>query len=79
MVRIGDSPFAPIFEVVEKPNTWERDLEKPVNEAEAKRTKLREEFWNAYLNRHPDIADEKRGLLLQHLERYSAPEKGTVG
>ena len=26
LVRIGDSPFAPVFEVVEKPNAWERAL-----------------------------------------------------
>lgn len=55
VVRIGDSPFAPVFEVVEKPNTWERNLGKTVNEAEAERTKLREEFWNRYLERHPDL------------------------
>lgn len=26
VLRIGDSPFAPIFEVVEKPNDWERRI-----------------------------------------------------
>lgn len=60
MVRIGDSPFAPVFEVVEKPNTWERALVKRVNEAEAKLTRMREDFWNRYLNRHPGIFHHTR-------------------
>lgn len=55
VVRIGDSPYAPVFEVVEKPNTWERKLGKTVNEAEAERTRLREEFWSRYLERHPRL------------------------
>ena len=41
VVQIDDSPFAPVFEVVEKPNTWGRALEKRVNEAEGKLTRLR--------------------------------------
>jgi len=28
VVRIGKSPFAPIFEVVEQPNDWNRDIRK---------------------------------------------------
>lgn len=55
VVRIGESPFAPVFEIVEKPNTWERKLGRTVNEAEAERTRLREEFWNRYLQRHPGL------------------------
>ena len=27
VVRIGDSPFAPMFEVVEQPNLWDRQIE----------------------------------------------------
>ena len=52
VVQIGDSPFAPVFEVVERPNIWERELGRSVNEAE--RTRLREEFWNRYLEKYPD-------------------------
>ena len=55
VVRIGESPFAPVFEIVEKPNTWERKLGKTVNEAEAERTRLREEYWSRYLQRHPGL------------------------
>ncbi len=53
VVRIGDSPLAPVFEVVEKPNAWERRLGRTVNEAEAERTRLRAEFWSRYLEKNP--------------------------
>ena len=60
VVQIGDSPFAPVFEVVEKPNTWERALEKRVNETERKLTRMRQDFWNRYLNRHPGTFEPAR-------------------
>ena len=53
VVRIGDSPLAPVFEVVEEPNAWERRLGRTVNEAEAERTRLRAEFWSRYLEKNP--------------------------
>lgn len=40
VVRIGDSPFAPIFEVVEKPDRWQRKLK---IETEPRRTELKEQ------------------------------------
>ena len=60
VVQIDDSPFAPVFEVVEKPNTWGRALEKRVNEAEGKLTRLRQAFWNRYLDRHPGTFEPAR-------------------
>lgn len=62
VVRIGDSPFAPIFEVVEQPNDWERHIkQKATHSAEgAAYYDVKEEFWVALLDRHPDL--EKRGM-----------------
>lgn len=60
VVRIGDSPFAPIFEVVEKPNTWERNLGRTADQAEAERSNLRGEFWNRYLELHPGLFKPSR-------------------
>lgn len=64
VVRIGDSPFAPIFEVVEKPNDWERHIkQKATHSTEgAAYYDVKEEFWTALLERHPDLAE--RGLKL---------------
>ncbi|TFL16708.1 hypothetical protein [Jannaschia formosa] len=57
VVRIGDSPFAPVFEIVEKPNGWDRRLERTVRQASGEHSPLgdqRERFWSAYLDRHPE-------------------------
>ena len=55
VVRIGDSPFAPVFEVVEKPNNWERMLGTRANAAEAELTGLRRRFWERYVDRHEGV------------------------
>lgn len=57
VVRIGDSPFAPIFEVVERPNSWERKLESAVR---GNLHTLRREYWNNFCV--PGLSDK--------LERY---------
>jgi hypothetical protein len=60
VVRIGDSPYAPIFEVVEKPNDWERAVAaktrggKPGSD---ERNEKRLAFWQAYLDRVPEAAE----------------------
>ena len=61
VVQIGDSPMAPVFEVVERPNTWERTLARSRNKATSELTLQREAFWNRYLERHPDVFKPSRG------------------
>ncbi len=59
VVRIGDSPFAPIFEVVEKPNDWDRQLNsksRAVTQDGSIGTR-REAFWRAYLEKYPEAAE----------------------
>ncbi|UTH47589.1 hypothetical protein KBW81_12820 [Loktanella salsilacus] len=60
VVRIGDSPFAPIFEVVEKPNDWERAVTAKAKasnpDIDASNTR-RMAFWQGYLDRVPTSAD----------------------
>jgi hypothetical protein len=55
VVRIGDSPYAPIFEVVEKPNDWEREVKQKATSEGAAYYDIKEEFWKAFLDRHPDM------------------------
>jgi hypothetical protein len=67
VVRIGDSPYAPIFEVVEKPSDWERELKeaaKPSNDADSA---VRTAFWDYYAGRAPDIADVRPKTGWQYL------------
>ncbi|MDT0506919.1 hypothetical protein [Novosphingobium sp. MMS21-SN21R] len=56
VVRIGDSPLAPLFEVVERPNNWDRRLAQQRRTAEGNLTELgqhRLEFWSHFCGRYP--------------------------
>ena len=65
VVRIGDSPFAPIFEVVEKPNEWERGLQDQAREPDqpSRMGALRRAFWAAYLDRYPEATRYGVGIV----------------
>lgn len=54
VVRIGDSPFAPIFDVLERPNAWERKLQTIAKQTEEPEYSThRREFWQAFIDRVP--------------------------
>jgi len=57
VVRIGESPYAPIFEIVEKPNDWERTVRAKTDNAQDRSANVKLEFWSLLLQRHPDLAD----------------------
>lgn len=64
VVRIGDSPFAPIFEVVGKPDRWQRKLR---TEAVAQRTDLRDQrahYFSELMTKLPDYSCELRNSRL---------------
>ncbi|MEM1308976.1 MAG: hypothetical protein AAGF98_05640 [Cyanobacteria bacterium P01_H01_bin.153] len=55
-VRIGESPIAPVFEVVMRPNHWERQLQ-VIAQKTRQMTDLgqfRKAFWTYYVERYPD-------------------------
>ncbi|MFL1593557.1 DUF4268 domain-containing protein [Rhodococcus ruber] len=59
VVKIGDSPPAPNFELVAQPNDWEKRVKKATGFGEVSaRTRLYREFWEMVLERiradHPD-------------------------
>ncbi|WP_172330329.1 hypothetical protein [Mangrovicoccus sp. HB161399] len=80
VVRIGDSPFAPIFEVVEKPDGWSRALVETRRQATSSsdlHTETRTAFWTRYLELHPDSAEQ--GIKAQKgWNGYTALAGGTV-
>ena len=51
-VRIDDSPIAPLFEIVAKPNDWDRQIQKQVRSTGelSELSKWRLRFWNIFLN-----------------------------
>ena len=56
IVRISESPMAPVFEVVVKPNTWERQLQSAAKERQSVSEvgEFRKKFWSRYLEKYPD-------------------------
>ena len=60
VVRISDSPYAPIFEVIEKPSGSERSLEQAARASSSDpQSPLRAAFWDFYAERHPAISGFK--------------------
>lgn len=55
VVRIGDSPLAPIFEVVEEPNDWDREVKKKAASEGSAYYDIKQTFWNTLLDRFPDL------------------------
>lgn len=56
VVRIADSPFAPLFEVIERPNNWDRRVAEKRRETEGDRTEtgqFRLDFWTHFCARFP--------------------------
>ncbi|WP_238368716.1 DUF4268 domain-containing protein [Mesobacterium pallidum] len=60
VVRIGDSPFAPVFEIVEEPDDWAREIKHVVAPEGSRYYDIKQEFWNAFLDRYPEL--EQAGL-----------------
>lgn len=76
VVRIGDSPYAPIFEVVEKPNDWDRKLTSKRREAkgDSELGNMRHAYWSAYAKRHPNVEDVVSRLTYFSCSPTSMPE-----
>lgn len=55
VVRIGDSLPAPLLEVVEKPDSWGRELGRAVRKIDSELTRLRQSFWNRYIEKYPRV------------------------
>lgn len=56
VVRIGDSPYAPVFDVEAKPSGWQKQLSRKRREVESgssEEADRRAAFWRHYLERHP--------------------------
>jgi len=59
LVRIGDSPLAPVFDVLAKPSGWERALrEKSARQKYSAESERYFEFWTFYLERHPQAKED---------------------
>ncbi|MFO0349106.1 MAG: hypothetical protein ACK51S_04135 [Alphaproteobacteria bacterium] len=59
-VRIGESPIAPVFEVVERPNDWDRRLQEQVRRGQLTPLgQMRRQFWLEFVKAHPSEGGEE--------------------
>lgn len=56
LVRIGDSAFAPVFDVMAQPSGWERRLKNQVRKATSEIGEFRKAFWEFYAENYPEDA-----------------------
>lgn len=54
VVQINDSPLAPVFEVVERPNQWDRYLQEVAKPEPSASTQRKLAFWTHFVERFPD-------------------------
>ena len=57
VVQIADSPLAPLFEVLERPSGWDRQVRALTQEASGGLSgigQIRRDFWRSYAQRHPN-------------------------
>ena len=60
VVQIAESPYAPMFDVLEKPNDWERSLTQQLrSQTASESTQLRRAFWDAYAAIDPTISEDR--------------------
>ena len=62
VVQIGDSPLAPDFEVLERPNEWDRQVHEVSKSGELSRSgQFRRSFWDYFSVRRPAAPDLQSG------------------
>lgn len=59
VAQIADSPLAPLFEVVERPNNWERAMHRKAlgSPESSKRSEDRYQFWSEYVESVPNVLE----------------------
>ncbi len=75
LYRIGDSPLAPMFNVVAKPNDWSKSIKKRVDNVPLTNTKLlQQEYWAAfadYVKKQPKPIFRTQKTQPQHWSNIS--------
>jgi len=71
VVRIGKSPLAPVFEVLERPNEWNRRVQETTRSGELTALgQFRRDFWNHVSSKYPSEVrrDYAGGYVRHHVE-----------
>ena len=68
VVRIGKSPLAPVFDVLERPNEWDRRVQENARTGELSQLgQFRRAFWNHLASKHPgDVKPDRAASWVSH-------------
>ncbi len=68
VVRIAESPLAPVFEVLERPNEWDRRVQESARSGELSELgQFRRDFWNHLASKHPgDVKPNRAASWVSH-------------
>ncbi len=68
VVRIAESPLAPVFEVLERPNEWDRRVQESARSGELSGLgQFRRDFWNHLASKHPgDVKPNRAASWVSH-------------
>jgi hypothetical protein len=63
VVQIGDSPLAPLFEVIARPNNWDRQIQQIAQASGevSERVEFQRTFWTHFRNQYPDSLNDALG------------------
>lgn len=81
VVQIADSPLAPLFEVLEKPNSWDKSLRSTARAASStspEATERREALWDAYRKADPAVETDLKAGPGGSVRWRQVPETGVV-
>lgn len=81
VVQIGNSQLAPVFDVLERPNEWNRQVQKLSQTGElSERGKFQQEFWAHCVSRWKNAPKLRSGYALPNLwhQKVAGPELKVV-
>jgi hypothetical protein len=78
VVRIGDSMMAPLFEVLEKPNDWERTIQEEARTitGQSELGQKRKAFWTGFIEQYPD--ESVAGVTAASSRWHAVPDQPDV-
>ncbi len=74
VVRIGDSPLAPVFDVIERPNEWDRTVGEITRSGSLSRVgQFRRDFWAHLAKVMPDAPGPRSGYAASYVHYWVEP------
>ena len=74
VVRIGESPLAPVFDVIERPNEWDRTVGEITRSGSLSPVgQFRRDFWAHFAKVLPDVPGPQSGYAASYVKYWVGP------